>query len=98
VSTSTLEQNVTATAVEVSATALTVVLSDGRSLSVPLDWFPRLKHGSRAERKNWQIFAEGTAIEWPDLDEHIGVDGILVGRRSSESKKSLARWLAGRRK
>jgi hypothetical protein len=98
VSTSTLEKAAKAVDVQVSTTELTVKLSDGRGLSVPLDWYPRLKHGSRAERKNFRIFGEGTAIEWPDLDEHIGVDGLLAGRRSSESKKSLARWLAGRRK
>jgi hypothetical protein len=96
--TSTFERTATAIDVQVSASELTVRLADGRRLSVPLDWYPRLLHGTRAERKNWQIFAEGTAIEWPDLDEHIGVDGLLAGRRSSESKTSLAKWLANRRR
>ena len=71
-------------------------LSDGRTLSVPLSWFPRLQHGSRAERKNFRIFAEGTTIEWPDLDEHISIASLLAGRRSGESTDSLQRWLAGR--
>ena len=97
-STSTLEQTAVAVDVQLTSSQLKVKLADGRSLSVPLAWFPRLQHGSRAERKNWQIFGEGSAIEWPDLDEHIGVDGLLAGRRSSESKKSLEKWLGGRRK
>ena len=97
-STSTLEQEVAAVDVQVTPDELVVRLADGRRLSVPLSWFPRLQHGTDAERQNWQIFGEGSAIEWPDLDEHIGVDGLRAGRRSSESAKSLERWLAGRRK
>ena len=75
---------------------LIVDLADGRTLIVPLEWYPRLLYGSRKERQNWQILADGDTIEWPDLDEHIGIDGLLTGRRSGESRRSLHRWLASR--
>jgi len=75
---------------------LTVDLDDGRSLIVPLDWYPRLVHASPKERNNWQLLGDGYAIEWPDLDEHIGIEGLLAGRRSGESKESFQRWLAYR--
>lgn len=73
-----------------------VVMWFGRSLIIPLTWYPRLLHGTLAERQNWQLLGDGYAIEWPDLDEHIGIEGLLAGRRSSESQKSLERWLASR--
>jgi hypothetical protein len=73
-----------------------VDLEDGRSLIIPISWYPRLLHGTVAERQNWQLLGDGYAIEWPDLDEHIGIEGLLAGRRSSESQKSLDRWLASR--
>jgi hypothetical protein len=75
---------------------LFIDLEDGRSLIIPLTWYPRLLHGTLAERQNWQLLGDGYAIEWPDLDEHIGIEGLLAGRRSSESQKSLERWLASR--
>jgi hypothetical protein len=75
---------------------LIVDLNDGRSLIVPLEWYPRLVHASPKERNNWQLLGDGYAIEWPDLDEHIGIEGLLAGRRSGESKKSFERWLASR--
>jgi hypothetical protein len=84
--------------VAVKADKLLVDLADGRSLSIPLAWYPRLLHGSRAERRNWQLLGDGYAIEWPDLDEHIGVEGLLAGRPSGESRRSLSRWLAARNK
>jgi hypothetical protein len=73
-----------------------VDLNDGRSIVVPLDWYPRLVHGSAQERNNWQLLGEGYAVEWPDLDEHIGVEGLLAGRRSGESQQSFQRWLSSR--
>jgi hypothetical protein len=76
--------------------ALIVELADGRSLSVPLTWYPRLLHGSPAERQNWQLLGDGYAIEWPDLDEHIGLEGLLTGRSSGESHQSFTSWLASR--
>lgn len=73
-----------------------VDLADGRSLSVPLAWYPRLMYASPTERQNWQLLGDGYAIEWTDLDEHIGIEGLLAGRRSGESQQSLERWLATR--
>ena len=75
---------------------LIVDLEDGRSVAVPLAWYPRLLHGSATERSNWQLLGEGYAIEWPDLDEHIGIEAVLAGRRSGESERSLERWRAAR--
>jgi hypothetical protein len=75
---------------------LIIDLDDGRSVLVPLKWYPRLLHASPKERKNWQVLGDGYAIEWPDLDEHIGIEGLLAGRRSGESRKSFERWLAAR--
>jgi hypothetical protein len=77
---------------------LFVDLADGRTIAVPLDWYPRLLHASRRERKNWKLLGSGYAVEWPDLDEHIGVAELAAGRRSGESAKSLERWLSGRRR
>lgn len=69
---------------------------DGRSRSIPLSWYPRLFHATPAERENWRLLGDGYAIEWPDLDEHIGIEGLLAGRRSGESEHSLQRWLQSR--
>ncbi len=77
-------------------TNLIVSLSDGRVLFVPLDWYPRLKHGTPAERDNWELIGEGEGIHWPDLDEDISLNGLLAGRRSAESKQSIKRWLSQR--
>ena len=91
-----LEQDPLAVSLELSSDALIVELSDGRTLSVPLKWYPRLLEATDDERRNWQLLGDGYAIEWPDLDEHIGVEGLLAGRRSGESSASLHRWLASR--
>lgn len=93
-----LETEPMAVAVTVTDEKLTVDLADGRSIVVPLEWYPRLLYGSPEERQNWHLLGDGYAIEWPDLDEHIGIEGLLAGRRSGESKKSLERWLANRNK
>jgi hypothetical protein len=93
----TLEIEPLAANVTVTDERLIVELSDGRSMTVPLEWYPRLMHGSLEERRHWQLLGEGYAIEWPDLDEHIGIEGLLAGRRSGESEKSLNRWLAARK-
>lgn len=76
---------------------LTVDLSDGRSISVPLAWFPRLLHASPAERKNWRLIGRGQGIHWVDLDEDISVEGLLAGKPSGESQSSFSKWLATRR-
>jgi hypothetical protein len=95
-STLVLEQEPSAVDLSVTGSTLTVALDDGRSLSVPLAWYPRLAQATDAERAHWQLLGGGYAIEWPDLDEHIGVAGLLAGHRSGESPASLQRWMASR--
>ena len=82
--------------VEVTADALTVELSDARSISVPLAWFPRLLHGRPEEKRNWRLVGRGEGIHWDDLDEDISVEDLLAGRPSGESQSSLKRWLGTR--
>jgi hypothetical protein len=82
--------------VVVTEDTLTVSLTDGRTLSVPLTWYPRLWHGSAEERGRWSLIGDGRGIHWPDLDEDISVEGLLEGRRSGESQASLKKWLAQR--
>ena len=77
---------------------LTVDLEDGRTISVPIGWYPRLTHGSPTERANFQISSAGYGIHWPDLDEDIGVEGLLFGKKSTESLASFERWLKSRKK
>ena len=84
--------------VECSHDMLTVELSDGRRLSVPLEWYPRLVNGTEAERQHWELIREGDGIHWPDLDEDLSVEGLLAGRRSVESAGSLQRWFDRRKR
>jgi len=76
---------------------LTVELTDGRSISAPLAWYPRLLHASSAERGNRHLIARGEGIHWPDVDEDISVSSLIAGRPSVEKVASLQRWLAGRK-
>jgi hypothetical protein len=76
--------------------SLTVDLIDGRTVSVPLSWYPRLSHATLSERESWRLIGQGEGIHWPELDEDISVEGLLDGRRSGESQRSLAQWLASR--
>jgi hypothetical protein len=82
--------------VVVTDDTLTVDLSDGRTLSVPLAWYPRLLYGSADERQNWRLIGQGVGVHWPELDEDISVEGLLAGQPSSESQRSLKRWLESR--
>ena len=75
---------------------LSVDLEDGRTIAIPIGWFPRLAYGTPAERANFQISGAGYGIHWPDLDEDIGVEGILLGKKSAESRASFERWLQRR--
>jgi hypothetical protein len=84
--------------VTVSDESLTVDLVDGRSVSVPLAWYPRLTHASPVERQNWRLIGRGEGIHWPDLDEDISVAALLAGHPSGESQASLERWLKNRQK
>ena len=85
-----------AEAVLVTEDTLTAELSDGRTISVPLAWYPRLAHGTEQERANWRLIGGGHGIHWPDLDEDVSVEGLLAGRRSGEGPASLRRWLAAK--
>ena len=82
--------------VHITEDTLTADLTDGRTISAPLVWFPRLVHGTPAERNNWEI-GSGIGIHWPDLDEDISVEGLLFGGPSRESGRSLQRWLDSRK-
>lgn len=84
--------------VTVSDETLTVELEDGRTLSAPLGWYPRLAHSTPAERNRWRLIGQGVGIHWEDLDEDISIEGLLLGRRSGESQRSLQRWLEARNK
>jgi hypothetical protein len=87
----------TALSVVVSDDTLTVHLADARSITVPLVWFPRLVHGTPAERNHWELIGSGEGIHWPELDEDVSIAGLLAGRASGESQRSLKRWLEERR-
>jgi hypothetical protein len=90
------ERDVFAEAVTFSDESLIVQLDDGRSISIPLAWYPRLLHGTLDERRNLELIGDGEGIHWPDLDEDIIVEGLLAGKRSAETDASLSRWLAAR--
>lgn len=90
-------QEARAQSLSVSDEALRVDLVDGRTVIVPLVWFPRLWHGSKQERDNFEIFGDGAYLHWPDLDEDLTVAGLLEGKRSGESPTSLKKWLAARK-
>ncbi len=85
-----------ATDVRVTEDTLSVELSDGRTLSVPLEWYPRLVHGTPQERERWRLIGGGRGIHWEDLDEDISVEGLLAGQPSGESQHSFREWLAER--
>ena len=85
-----------ARSVVVTKGTLQVDLADGRSVSVPLSWYPRLLHATSHERRRWRLIANGRGIHWESLDEDISVEGILAGRASGESRASLKKWLTAR--
>jgi hypothetical protein len=84
-------QNVT-----VTDDTLMVDLIDGRTISVPLAWYPRLLHGQLQERNNWRLIGKGEGVHWPDLDEDISAENVLFGQPSGESQRSFGRWLEER--
>ncbi|MFZ1753395.1 MAG: DUF2442 domain-containing protein [Caldilineaceae bacterium] len=83
--------------VKVSEDTLLVDLSDGRSIGVPLAWYPRLWHGTESEQVNWRPIGRGVGIHWPELDEDISAEGLILGRPSNESQRPLQNWLESRR-
>ena len=86
----------TAQSARVTGDTLGVDLSDGRTISVPLAWFPRLAHATRKERNQWRLIGRGHGIHWPLIDEDVSVEGLLEGRPSGESQESFKKWLTGR--
>ncbi|RKX62224.1 MAG: DUF2442 domain-containing protein [Thermodesulfobacteriota bacterium] len=84
--------------VSVTDDTLTVELSDGRTVSVPTAWYPRLVHATAEERQNWRLIGNGHGIHWESLDEDISVENLLAGRPSGESQKSFKQWLDKRKK
>ena len=86
-----------AVTITVTADTFAVTLHDGRSIHVPLDWYPRLLHATPEERMDWLLIDDGRGIHWESIDEDISVAGLLAGRRSGESARSFARWLAARK-
>jgi hypothetical protein len=91
-----LERDPIAVAVDVTDEQINIQLADGRMIAVPLEWYPRLVHATPSERNHYELLGHGSAIGWPDIDEHLSVESILAGRRSGESQSSFQRWLASR--
>jgi len=83
--------------VTVTNDSLVVDLKDGRAVSAPLAWYPRLLHGTPEERDNWRLIGGGEGIHWPDLDEDLSIESLISGRPSGESQASLKRWLETRK-
>jgi hypothetical protein len=86
----------TAHRVTVDDTAICVELTDGRTITAPIAWYPRLSYATPQERQNWRFIGEGRGIHWPELDEDISVENLLLGKRSGESQPSFTRWLSQR--
>ena len=86
----------TAEDVSVTDDTLSVDLSDGRTISVPIAWYPRLSYATPEERNNWRLIGGGHGIHWNNIDEDISVEGLLAGKPSGESQRSIKRWLARR--
>ena len=82
--------------VSVTDATIDVELTDGRSLSVPVSWYPRLEHATQGERDNWTLTGSGLGIHWLDIDEDISVAALVAGTPSKENQASLAKWLESR--
>jgi len=85
------------TGVLITDDTLSLELSDGRTVLAPLEWFPRLVHGTIEERNHWRIIGQGEGVHWEELDEDISVEGLLAGYPSGESQSSLKKWLEKRK-
>lgn len=82
--------------VTITDETLSVDLSDGRTISVPLAWYPRLLNGSILERNDYRLIADGSGIHWHQLDEDISLKNLILGQPSGESQTSFQRWLKNR--
>ena len=87
-----------ATRVEVNEEAVSVELADGRTVTAPLAWYPRLAHATAQERRSWRLIGGGRGIHWLAIDEDISVANLLAGQPSAESQSSSKKWLTGRAK
>ena len=91
-----IAQAASAQNISITEDTLTAELSDGRTISIPLTWYPRLLHGTLVERNTWRLIGDGEGIHWPDLDEDISVENLVFGRPSGESQRSFKQWLEKR--
>jgi len=82
-----------AESVTITEDTLSVDLSDGRTISVPVAWFPRLLQSTPEEKNNWRLIGKGRGIHWEDIDEDISVEALLWGKPSGESQPSFKKWL-----
>jgi hypothetical protein len=89
-------ENIRAQSLQVDADSLILELTDGRTMTVPLVWYPRLWYGTPEERSAFEVLGDGAYVHWPRLDEDLSVAGMLAGQRSGESAASLRKWLAAR--
>ena len=96
-SSSAIEPKAQAAEVVIDKEEFSVRLRDGRTITVPLAWYPRLSHGTARERSNWRLIGQGEGVHWPDLDEDVSVASLLLGKLSGESQASFKRWLDSRR-
>ena len=94
---SSLVAEIRAQSLAITDDTLSVDLNDGRSISVPLSWYPRLNHATLSERSNWRWIGDREGIHWPDLDEDISIENLVFGKPSGESQESLKQWLEGRK-
>ena len=90
-------QNLKAIGVTVTTDSVAVDLEDGRTITVPISWYPRLVYGSTEERQNFILIGRGSGIHWPELDEDISVENLLFGKPSGESQESFKKWLESRK-
>lgn len=89
-------RSLVAQSVQITDNALIVDLDDGRMISAPLVWYPRLWHGTPQERSHWRLIGDGEGIHWEDLDEDISIENLILGKPSGESQRSLKAWLTRR--
>jgi hypothetical protein len=90
-------KTVLATKVQIDDVELTVDLSDGRTISAPLAWYPRLVQATQAERNQWRLIGQGKGIHWEDIDEDVSIENLILGKPSSESQASFEKWLSVRK-
>ena len=93
---STLTAEAKAQNIRITDETLAVDLTDGRTISVPLVWYPRLVHGTETERNNWRFIGDKEGIHWPELDEDISIENLLMGKPSGERQNSFKRWMEAR--